>query len=362
MRVLMTADTLGGVWTYAAQLCRCLAAHDVDVVLASLGREPSRSQRAELQHLPNLVLFPSSFRLEWMQDPWRDVDRCGDWLLEIESSTRPDLIHLNHLVHADLPWAAPVLSAGHSCVYSWWQAVHKSQPPCEWEEYRRRVGRSLRAADHVLAPSLFLLEQLYRFYGPFAHSSVIYNACDPDRFCRGHKEPLVFAAGRVWDRAKNLQTLATVAPRVNAEVCIAGEDRGPDGESVELAGVRRLGFLDGDELASWYSRAAIYAWPARYEPFGLTVLEAALSGCALVLGDTESLREVWGSAALYVDPDQPDELVEVLNELLADGRRRAELAERAGARAGELCSGRYVRQYLSLYRTVGFQRMHSCVS
>ncbi len=31
--------------------------------------------------------------------------------------------------------------------------------------------------------------------------------------------------------------------------------------------------------------------PARYEPFGLSVLEAALSGCALVLGDIPSLRE-----------------------------------------------------------------------
>jgi glycogen synthase len=55
--------------------------------------------------------------------------------------------------------------------------------------------------------------------------------------------------------------------------------------------------------ADWYARASIYALPARYEPFGLSALEAALSGCALILGDIPSLREVWLEAAPYVSPD-----------------------------------------------------------
>ena len=63
-----------------------------------------------------------------------------------------------------------------------------------------------------------------------------------------------------------------------------------------------LGRLSAGELADWYARAAIYALPARYEPFGLSALEAALSGCALVLGDIPSLREIWGDAALFVPP------------------------------------------------------------
>ncbi|MEB3829625.1 glycosyltransferase [Phormidium sp. CCY1219] len=61
--------------------------------------------------------------------------------------------------------------------------------------------------------------------------------------------------------------------------------------------------MSPEELSHWYARAAIYAFPARYEPFGLSVLEAALSGCALVLGDIPRLREMWGDAAVFANPD-----------------------------------------------------------
>ena len=60
------------------------------------------------------------------------------------------------------------------------------------------------------------------------------------------------------------------------------------------------------------ARAAIYALPAHYEPFGLSILEAAMSGCALVLGDIPSLREIWGDAAVFVHPDNRDAVARCL--------------------------------------------------
>jgi glycosyltransferase involved in cell wall biosynthesis len=111
-----------------------------------------------------------------------------------------------------------------------------------------------------------------------------------------------------------------------------------------------LGSLPPRALADWYARAAIYALPARYEPFGLTALEAGLSGCALVLGDIASLREVWGDAALYVAPDDLDGLRGVLNELIADSSLRQEFGARAVKRAGEFSMERFVRGYRALYR------------
>src|SRR5579871_2877583 len=136
-RVLMTADTVGGVWTYAVDLIGGLAAHRIDVALATMGERPSEQQRAQLRALPNVELFESSFRLEWMDDPWRDVERAGDWLLEIENRTQPDAIHLNGYAHAALPWNAPVLVAAHSCVLSWWRAVLQADAPREYDRYRR---------------------------------------------------------------------------------------------------------------------------------------------------------------------------------------------------------------------------------
>lgn len=352
VKILMTADPIGGVWNYALELCGALAAHHVHVSLATLGGQPSPVQRAQLACLPNVTLYESAFRLEWMSEPWDDLDRAGQWLLSLEREIEPDVVHLNHLVHADLPWKTPVLSVGHSCVLSWWAAVHGSPLPLEWALYRRRVATSLQAAGCVVAPTQAMMTQLEHYYGPFRQAAVIYNARDRRLFCAAHKESIILSAGRIWDRAKNLAALAAAAPSVAAPIVVAGEATGPDGNVVALAGVRLLGSLDPAALAAWYGRAAVYALPARYEPFGLTALEAALSGCALVLGDIDSLREIWGAAARYVSPDDPEGLRDTLNGLLANTALRTRLAAHAMARALQFTPARLAQAYLTLYRNL----------
>jgi len=106
-RVLMTADTVGGVWTYALELARALAPHGVEIHLATMGREPDEGQRAQAAALPNVRLHASDFRLEWMEEPWEDVARAGDWLLALERVLAPDLVHLNGYAHGAMPWRAP---------------------------------------------------------------------------------------------------------------------------------------------------------------------------------------------------------------------------------------------------------------
>lgn len=358
MKILMTADPVGGVWTFALELCACLARLGVEVALATLGAKLTSAQRSAVAGLPGVELEESAFRLEWMVEPWADLERAGRWLLRLEREHRPDVIHLNNLAHGDLPWGAPVLVTGHSCVASWWQAVHGAALPAEWATYKLRVKRSLHAADCVAAPTRAMLSALDRFYGPLPHTAIVLNGRDPARFLRGcHKENLVLCAGRLWDAAKNVQALARVAPLLAWPVCVAGEATSPDGARSQIAAthLRLLGPLAPPELAHWYARASIYALPARYEPFGLTALEAALSGCALLLGDIPSLREVWGEAAWYVAPDDPAALQRRLEELIGNAAARTDLAERAGKVAARLSPESTARGYLRLYRKLARQ-------
>lgn len=349
MKVLMTADTIGGVWTYAVELARALRPRGVEVVLATMGRRLGEGQRAELATLRNVSVHESDFRLEWMTDPWSDVDRAGEWLLGVEDEERPDIVHLNGFAHGALPWMAPVLVVGHSCVRSWWEAVRGGEPSEEWREYTRRVRGGLHAADVVVAPSHAMAGALVRHYGVAGAPTVVPNGRDPGLFPPGNKEPFVFAAGRVWDEAKNLALLDAVAPDVPWPVCIAGDLTAPSGERQPLRHAHPLGQLDRPSLASWLGRAGIYAFPARYEPFGLSVLEAALAGCALVLGDIPSLREVWGAAATFVEPNDRVALAHAIARLCEDHALRRAHAAQARRHALRFGVERMAEGYLAVY-------------
>ncbi|MFW6093758.1 MAG: glycosyltransferase [Pseudomonadota bacterium] len=158
LRVLMTADPWGGVWVHALALCRALAAWDVRVRLLALG-EPSADQRRDAAAAGNVELIARRARLEWMAAPWRDLDALENELLEHADAAGADVVHLNHLVHGHLAWRRPVVCAVHSCVTSWFEAVRGAPPPPAWDEYRARVARSLRSADHVVAPTRWMLER-----------------------------------------------------------------------------------------------------------------------------------------------------------------------------------------------------------
>jgi glycogen(starch) synthase len=139
-------------------------------------------------------------------------------------------------------------------------------------------------------------------------------------------------------------------------VYVAGEERRPDllGETRAPApqNVKPLGSLQPEALADWFARASIYALPARYEPFGLSALEAALSGCALVLGDIDSLREIWAGAAVFVPPDDRDALARAIHDLIDEPDMRRRAAHLAHERALQFTPQRMARSYMIAYRHV----------
>jgi glycogen(starch) synthase len=312
VKVLMTADTVGGVFTYARDLA---AALDAEVVLATFGARPGPHAHRDL-------------KLEWMDDPWDDVAEAERWLLDLEEQERPDVVHLNGFAHGAAAFRAPKLVAGHSCVLSWWRAVKGAEAPPEWDTYRRRTRAGIAGADAVIAPTAFMLRELDELYGPLpAIARVVHNGSAASARSVP-KEPFVLAAGRFWDEAKNLHALDEAAASLDAPVLLAGET---GGRSPRHAWP--LGPLGPGELAALRARAAVFAAPARYEPFGLAILEAARAGCSLVLGDIPSLRELWDGAARFVDPDDPEALRAALAKALAAPRPATERAARYSVEA-----------------------------
>jgi glycosyltransferase involved in cell wall biosynthesis len=182
-----------------------------------------------------------------------------------------------------------------------------------------------------------MLAALERHYAFDAERAVIPNG--RRGFRSRSKEPLVVGVGRAWDEAKNLAALERVAPSLPWPVLVLGEGS-------------RVGRVSTRVIADAIGRASIFALPASYEPFGLSALEAALAGCALVLGDIPSLREVWQEAALFVEPGDEAALGGALAQLIGDERLRAACAQAARRRARRFTPERMADRYLALYRRV----------
>jgi glycogen(starch) synthase len=349
-RVLMTADTVGGVWTYALELAKALAPHGIEIALATMGSPLSASQSHQVGAIQNIQVYESAFKLEWMDDSFPDVARAADWLLKLENEIKPDLIHLNGYIHGALPWREPHMVVGHSCVLSWWRAVNSESAPDSWKPYRKAVTRGLQLADLVAAPTRAMMCELQHHYGTLKSTVVIPNGRDANLYTAGGKAHCVLAAGRLWDEAKNITALDRACEHLSWPVYVAGEPDHPNGARYRPRHLALLGALSETELASQLSHAAIYALPARYEPFGLSILEAALSGCALVLGDIPSLRENWLGAAVFVPPDDVDALESALTGLIGNEHRRRKLAALARSRAVGFTPQRMADGYLCAYR------------
>lgn len=360
-RVLMTADAVGGVFTYATTLAWRYAARGITVHLALMGSPARPAQRETLRAISGLVVHESNFALEWEDEPWDAVGRAGEWLLRLEQQIEPRIVHLNGYAHGRLPFAAPKVVVAHSCVLSWWEAVLGTRAPERYAAYEEAVRAGLAAADAVIAPSRAMLACLERHYfagsveTPMARAVVVHNGAAPAGYPPAFaKEPFVLTAGRVWDRAKNIEALGRVARRIPWPVRVAG-DAGVERECRArgaLAGAEVLGWLSPDELSVLMDRAAVFALPARYEPFGLGPLEAAQRGCALVLGDIDSLREIWGDSALFVNPDDDAALAFALTRLATHGALRARLGASARERAASFSAERMATKTLDVYRRV----------
>jgi glycosyltransferase involved in cell wall biosynthesis len=335
----MTVDAVGGVWTYAIELAEALACHGVDVVVAAMGPRPSRAQRRELHQTPVAGYYERGYSLEWMEEGQAHSARAKDWLSSVCTSEAGDILHVNGYAMAALPIEIPVVVAAHSCVLSWSDAVRRQPAGIDVKRYARAVEDGLNAASAIVAPTAAMLADIERLYRPRSKRLVIPNGRSSARLRPGQKEPFVLGAGRVWDEAKNLGALERVAAELEWPVLVAGAGSG-------------LGHISGPELAGLLGRASIFAAPARYEPFGLAALEAALSGCALVVGDIASQREVWGAAAAFVDPFDDEALAATLRKLIADPQRRAQLGAAARRRALEYTPERMAREYVKLYRSL----------
>src|ERR1043166_7477899 len=329
MHILVTADTLGGVWTYTRELVTGLALGRDRVTLVSFGDIPTDAQTRWMQNLPNLDYRPTAFKLEWMLDSEADMEASSRDLEAVIAESKPDLLHFSQFYYGTLNCDVPRVVVAHSDVVSWSMAVHRKSPPetawLRW--YRQVVVRGLHAATTVVAPSRWMLDQIELHYGKLASASVIHNGRTQTLF-NPHisKQENIVTVGRLWDSGKNVSLL--LRREMSGTLRIVGCARAPAwrDRTFAMETVRPNVHLDPEQderqIVQTLARAGIYAATSQYEPFGLAPVEAALSRCAIVASDIPSFCELLEGAAIFFRNNDPDSLAEVLESLLRDRELR----------------------------------------
>ncbi len=220
----------------------------------------------------------------------------------------------------------------------------------------RAVPRTLRRADRLFTLSRFSARRLREAYGlDPARIVPLGGGVDLARFRpRPADDPRVRQALAALGLAPGyVLTVGTLEPRKNHALLIEAWGRLPPSRPpLVIAGrrgwrygeVRRRAarldppprFLEevpDDLLPYLYNGAALFAFPSRYEGWGLPLLEGMASGLACLAADAASLPEILGEAGERLPAEDPAPWTEALARLLGDPERRRALGQAARARA-----------------------------
>ena len=256
----------------------------------------------------------------------------------VASEGEPDVVQLNQFSAGIGSFDTPTVLVAHSDVLSWFSETRGAPAGPEWRSYAGRVRSSLHRVTSVVSPTEYQSRLLQRHYGRAADRVIHNGVAPPAPPASAEPENLVLCAARAWDAAKGVETLNAAASRLGPDappIHLLGSTTSPQGECVGAPHLLCHGPVDREVVDAWMGRAAVYVAPSLYEPFGLAPLEAALHGCALVLSDIGSLRELWDGCAAFFPAGDAEALGETLTSLL-DGpallaRRRKAARRRAGA-------------------------------
>jgi glycosyltransferase involved in cell wall biosynthesis len=282
-----------------------------------------------------------------------------------------DLLHSPHFL-LPLVRPCPAVATIHDVVYL---ACPQDLPSRAGRLYYRAMMHACsRLAARIITDSEHSQKEIQRvLHADPARIEVIYPGVDPQFFRVTDPARLKAARARygidrdyvlcvgIYKARKNHAGLLRAFRRVldggvPAQLVIAGPMA--EGET----GLRRLaaelgvsesvvftGFVDEPDLRALYSAARVCACPSLYEGFGFTVLEAMACGAPVVCSSATSLPEVAGDAALYFDPNEPEEIAGQLLRVMTDDKLRASLIERGQINAQRFSWEETARQTLAVY-------------
>jgi glycosyltransferase involved in cell wall biosynthesis len=213
-------------------------------------------------------------------------------------------------------------------------------------EFRARFAAQAQdaaeRADAIIAVSSFTAHQVINLLDVSPMKvRVVHHGVRALRYPEIPREKVILNVGAVQTR-KNLRRLVKAFESVDPDwrLVLAGS-AGYGAAAIEARIARSrardriqlLGYISADQLAAWYARAMIFAFPSLDEGFGMPALEAMAAGVPVIAANRSALPEIVGNAAMLVDPTDDEELQNVLKDLTTNRELRESLVRRGTLRA-----------------------------
>lgn len=351
LRILITTDSSGDLWQYGLDLARGLSRLGHETILALTGPAASAEQIGVAMAIPGARLMDCGLGLDRDGGEQASLVRAAEAIADLAAGTDCDIVQLNTPALAALAdFGRPVVTVLHNCVAGWWEAVQGTALPADLASRTGLTRDGLRAAGAVVVPTDAFGASARRHHGLEILPRTVHYGRSPVAAPNGIPHDFVFTAGRLWDEGTNFEMLDSAAGRIGVPVRAAGPVVGPNGAPILFDNIHCLGALGETELGRWLSARPVFVSAALHEPFGLSVLEAASAGCALILSDIPTFRELWDEVAIFVDPRDEDGFARAIGDLVGDDFERAVLGRAARERATRYTPDAMAAQMANLYR------------
>lgn len=249
-------------------------------------------------------------------------------------SLKPDLVHFTHFSKPLLYWGKSVVTV-HDLIrhFSKGQQTTTRSPLLYWPKYLGYLlqSRLIFRRDHIIVPSAYWQNYLINQYHlPKNRITVTHEAVDPEFI--NHHSPIT-----VHQSQNYLVYTGNLYPHKNLQVILQALKQLPDlklkiicgrsvfDQKVTSPQVEFLGFVSDSDFAKIYHQALALIHPALIEGFSLTGLEAMALSCPVIASNATCIPEIYGPAALYFDPHQPQQLVDQIIRLRQSSKLRQQL-------------------------------------